>query len=91
MKKSEEIDNTNDEAGKKQTPSGTHLTPGRVKRSARVPSSGLSDETVLKEKKIEMAGKKVVGGRVMKGSGPTGRKKTKEEDEFKMVEVVRLE
>lgn len=91
MKKSEEIDITDDEMENKKPPSGTHLVPGRVKRSARVPSSGLSDEIVLKEKKIEMAGKKVVGGRVMKGSGATGRKKAKEEDEVKVIEVVRLE
>lgn len=77
--------------GSKKTPSGTHLTTGRVKRSARVPSSGLSDEIVLKEKKVEMAGKKVVGGRVMKGSVATGRKKVKEEEEVKVIEVVRLE
>lgn len=92
MKKSEEIDITDDDTTEhKETPSNTHLNPGRVKRSARVRSSGLSDGIVVEEKKIEMAGKKVVDGRVKKGSGATGRKKAKEEDEVKVIEVVKLE
>lgn len=62
-----------------------------MKTSARLSSSGLSEEIVLKEKKKETAGKKVLGGRVMKGGGATGRKKGKVEDEVKVIEVVRLE
>lgn len=96
MKKSEEIgitdDDDDDETEKKETASNTRLTPARVKRSARVQSSGLSDEIVPKQKKIEMAGKKVIGGRVKKESSrATGRKKAKEEDEVKVIEVVKLE
>lgn len=75
----------------RETPSGAHLTPTRVKRSRRVSSSGLSEEIVQKEKKKEMAGKNVVGGRVMKESGAPGRKRGKVEDEVKVIEVVRLE
>lgn len=91
-----------DETENKETLSNnTHLTPASArvsnKRSARRVQSCvglLSDEIVLKEKKkIEMAGKKVVGGRVKKGSrGPTvGRKKAKGEDEVKVIEIIKLE
>lgn len=75
----------------------THLSPGRVnKRSSRIPSSaGLSDETVVPK---EMAGKNVVGGRVVKkeksGTTSTGSRKKakpKEEDEVKLIKVVKLE
>lgn len=100
-KKSEEIDIADDETPSKVS-KATHLSSGRVKRSSRIQTSaGLSDEIVPKEggKKVEMAGKKVVGGRVVKkesGTGSTDRKKAKgrgkvEEDEVKLIEVVRLE
>lgn len=92
-KKSEEIDITADETEGKGTPSGAKSTPARVKRSARVSYSGLSEENVPRnvpmEKKKE-TGRKVVSGRVIKGSGATSRK-GRIEDEVKVIEVVQLE
>lgn len=105
--KSEEVFSIDDEEKRVKNEAPGGVPQVRAKKSGRFPSSssGLkisSEEPVVVEKKgkatgeVKAAGKRVLGGRVTKGSAATGRKKgggmkVEDDDDDQVLEVVHFD